>query len=106
MKTEKAKHTETPWKAIAVYGGWDGVGSSSGEICKLSLNVPANAAFIVEACNNHDRLEASNKELLAACEHLRDLVRGLAGVPKPPSGGWDAWNEVLSVIAKAKEAKP
>lgn len=54
-------HTPTPWKAITVTGGWDGVGPSNGgvPICNLAENNPANAAFIVLACNSHDAMVAA-----------------------------------------------
>ena len=87
MKNEKPKHTPLPWVSEPVRMSGRGkhsifrpcITADSKIIADLvwpgfsAMNAEkeerkANAAFIVEACNNHDRLEAVNAELLAALE--------------------------------------
>ena len=80
------KHTPGPWKMTAVQGGWDGVTSGCGEICKLSLNIPENACLIAAA-----------PDLLAACK------MALKRTPFPV--GHTRLKEMLEdAIAKAEEA--
>jgi len=75
------KHTKTPWEtgaddptirqASIVFGG-DGIGIAN---CEYSLRLleetEANAAFIVEACNAHERLKREHAVFL-------ELFRGIA----------------------------
>lgn len=46
---KKTQHTPGPWRWAAVEGGWDGVESDRGLICKLALNEPENARLIAAA---------------------------------------------------------
>lgn len=66
----KTLHTSGPWRHSAVDGGWDGVDSDHGLICKLSLNVPANA-----------RLIAAAPELLEVCVEAESLWPVWMGTP-------------------------
>ena len=99
-----SEHTELPWRYCATEGGWDGVESDDGQlIARLSLNNPANAHYIVLACNtfadieegistivrkdHYYQLEAQAKsqpDLLAACEWINAFIA-------TASDGGDAW---------------
>ena len=47
IKSRAEAATPGPWRRIAVYGGWDGVGCDQGpEVARLILNHPENASFI------------------------------------------------------------
>ncbi len=79
------KHTPGPWEWRSIDGGWDGVDSSYGLICKLSLNNRANA-----------RLIATAPKLLKACK------AALAKCPFPV-GAALVKEQLQIVIAEAEE---
>lgn len=60
----------------------------------------ANAAFIVEACNSHDRLKEINAELVEACK------RALTQVRNHPSNNSDELAEdIESAIHRAEKGE-
>jgi len=99
------KHTPTPWNA-RVEAGFDLVTAQRNHVCGglneesvFALNRDpaerkANAAFIVEACNAHDRL-------IAERDSLHDKVTGLSELNAILRAERDA---LQSVAVKLKEA--
>ena len=110
MKTEpkQAKHTAGSWEI----GAEDGIGYTqikrkpyTGDGAVMALAAPQNARLIAAAPDMEKEIEVLKKQkadLLEAAKFLRDLVRSVASVPKPPSQEWDQWNEALAAIAKAE----
>ena len=80
------EHTPRPWKRVSVKGGWDGVGSDQGLICKLSLNNPANAQLIsaapdlLEACKEvyKDQTTGYEERYYLSEEVLRNVKEAIA----------------------------
>jgi len=97
MKNENAKHTPEPWKvsygdpSASGLGSWHTITRSPGNV-PLARVVPmpyperhgilregrlerlekgeSNAAFIVHACNNIERVETENRELRSICKRF------------------------------------
>ena len=67
-QTMKTSHTPGPWSHVAVEGGWDGVKSGDGLICRLAYNNPANAQLI-----------AASPDLLDALWLMMETVSLLGG---------------------------
>lgn len=65
------KFTPGPWRHTAVEGGWDGVATdlTGWCICKLALNIPANADLIAAAPELYEALKF-------IFEHIADKERG------------------------------
>lgn len=69
------KHTPTPWRTVAGYGGINVIGANEYGVALVhqlvGLNAPqteANAEFIVRAVNCHDELLAACKAALGSFE--------------------------------------
>ena len=109
IKMSKAKHTPIPWKFVAQREyirakiilpparilpdqGREGSAPSNGPW--EDGEDEANAAFIVEAVNNHDRLKADRDALLEALERV--------GCQAPACCDNECY--VCSAIAKAKKS--
>lgn len=71
LESEAKKHSPLPW-AETSYKGWDAViaAGSNLPICQLVENNPANAAFIVHAANNIERVERERDALLEALKEV------------------------------------
>jgi len=64
--------TPGPWRWVAVSGGWDGVAAEGGpDICRLSLNLGANAILIAHAPTDIAALVAEVRRLQAALQTAR-----------------------------------
>ena len=102
QQESKMKHTPTPWsmswgkKRCRIEGGADGW-----EIASVTDNNPRDAAYIVEACNNYERVKAERDELLAA---LRKVVDAPNHAFATGDALFDAVEYARRAIAKA-EAK-
>lgn len=91
---DKKKHTPGPWRWTAVEGGWDGVESNDGLICKLALNEPENA-----------RLIAAAPELLVALKEMQVRSHQAHSHGEFPARTCGLCTRSLAAIAKA-EGKP
>lgn len=99
MNTRTA-HTPGPWRIAkrdaAVISGPTGEIAFCGS--KDLARDDANAAFIVEACNNYDRLLAERAELVTALERVRDEMEA--------SGGWvgdeECFSAIVAILAKVQ----
>jgi len=92
-------HTPTPWSPEAVKSTWlRGSQLASGPF-HSHVEQEANAAFIVEACNNYERLKAERDELLAA---LRKVVDAPNHAFATGDALFDAVEYARRAIAKAE----
>lgn len=130
--TTTAKHTPTPWVHEIVEtscGHCIKIGAieqlNLGRIDRLSIpsyaciyvdygrafkEAIANAAFIVEACNAHDKFKANNEKLM---EVLSDILRNeehavSAGIHKYQKGSdtWKVYEKGRLVLAAVGSDKP
>jgi gamma-glutamyl phosphate reductase len=74
----QAKHTPGPWEsAYSVHGARFLIRAERGAVIgEVWHSAAANAAFIVKACNAHDRLTAERDELVAALRDMLNLYDG------------------------------
>ena len=80
------EHTKLPWEFIPlgcdddrgmgyIFGADGKEISHHGVFDRWKQENLANASFIVEACNNYDRLKEINKELLEALKRAKITIR-------------------------------
>ena len=94
-----SQHTPTPWNVVT----HNGVSLIDGDADRIGVNVeaPANAAFIVRACNSHDALVKA----LEALHIEMDAFRQNAEVSDNTKRHWaKACDEARAALALAKEA--
>lgn len=110
---DEVKHTPIPWKAkpddhrneidirsadgMALVVRFSFAGLPGSEV---RARTEANAAFIVEAVNNYDRLRAVNADLLAALEAIVDAHDGVDGQTPYP----DDWARIDAALMDAGAA--
>ena len=113
MKTEKAKHTPLPWSImeekpfiikmpepcnIGPGNKYCAVGGGNNEI---------NAAYIVEACNNYEKLQEINGELLDAISYLTsqmvEVVKDKERCGGVPSSYYESVRKASAAIARARK---
>ena len=92
------EHTPTPWKVSAGSTHIPGVCKFE-SIHGMYSNYEANAAFIVEAVNNYDRLRT---ELASARKALEDCQKALAAIIDPKA---IKSTSVMNAFAQATEAE-
>ncbi len=104
-----SEHTELPWKHCSVTGGWDGIESNDGQlVAKLALNNPANAEYIVLACNSHKDLLDACKAQYEAIDRLFAMLIDAKGMKSPffPSKCGQPWEALCQGNAAIEQAKP
>lgn len=79
MGTENTEHTPTPWEDVIKEDKYGqellivhGTDDEYSEVICGAFSNPANAAFIVKACNLHDELVEALKDLLELHEDATD----------------------------------
>ena len=85
-----------PWRCVSVKGGWGGIADADDAlVCKLSLNEPNNADFIVRAVNAHDDLLIAAKEAVIFIGEIAKIGKG-----DPMKG--TVFPRLMAAIAKAE----
>ena len=100
------KHTATPWQVHATDGGAvyvQPLDGSAWSVARLDLNIEdkgpqllANAAYIVQACNNFEKLLASAKSALEFMEQVESDDWEEGGAETIPEV--EAFRQVLAEI--------
>lgn len=97
----ESKRTPGPWQVA--YGKIITANTKEVGIAKMDRDEPstmpterdANAAYIVEACNNYERIKAERDELVAALRQIADFTNGYGDISK-----------IVCKIARDALAKP
>lgn len=105
------KHTPTPWRVMQANGENaifdNGAPMLIARVGKSHRGDDRdNAQFIVESCNNIERITAERDELLAACKFALNQLHLLA----PPGSrertwAWPAMSDCETAIANAEKAR-
>ena len=101
-------HTPTPWR-VGRYGGIYPIGNGA---MIVSANTKSgylpyatdNEAFIVQAINSHDKLQADRDALLTACKDADVVLTTLLDVHGCLcSGENETWEKIRAAIAQAEK---
>ena len=88
--------SKRPWRRVSVRGGWDGIADPDGTtVCRLVLNEPDNADFIVRAVNAHD-------DLLFAAKEAAIVIGEIAKLGKTDWMTGTVFPRLMAAIAKAE----
>ena len=99
-------HTPTPWRigdaGHTIFGPPNG--NPAPEVI-ATVRKRENAATIVTACNEHERLKALNAELVEALEMLFNYDFHEQAEPSNGSYEYECWLKARAVLARATEGK-